>query len=71
MNRPLAQCMLASAADSRCPAASLDEHRFGIEGGKVRLLVGALSSDFRLRKTVQVSGDLALPPDLLQDHVSN
>jgi len=46
-------------------------HRFGIEGGKVRLLVGASSSDIRLRKTVQVSGDLALPPDSRQDHVSN
>jgi beta-glucosidase len=39
-------------------------HRFGIEGGKVRLLVGASSSDIRLRKTVQVSGDPAIPPDL-------
>jgi beta-glucosidase len=39
-------------------------HRFVVEGGTVRLLVGASSSDIRLRKTVQVSGDLALPPDL-------
>jgi hypothetical protein len=33
--------------------------------------VGASSADIRLRKTVQMSGDLALQPDLRQDHVSN
>jgi beta-glucosidase len=37
-------------------------HRFVVEGGKVRLLVGASSSDIRLRKTIQLSGDLAIPP---------
>jgi beta-glucosidase len=46
-------------------------HRFTVEAGKVRLLVGASSADIRLRKTVQMSGDLALQPDLRQDHVSN
>jgi beta-glucosidase len=42
-------------------------HRFIAEGGKVRILVGGSSSDIRLSKTVQVSGDLALMPDLRQD----
>jgi beta-glucosidase len=46
-------------------------HRFVIEGGKVRLLVGASSSAIRLRKTVQMSGDLALSPDLRQADVIN
>jgi beta-glucosidase len=46
-------------------------HRFILEGGKVRILVGASSSDIRLRKTVQVSGDLALMPDLRQDRPIN
>jgi beta-glucosidase len=41
-------------------------HRFVVEAGRVRLLVGASSSDIRLHKTVQVSGDLALEPDLRQ-----
>ena len=41
-------------------------HRFIVEGGKVRILVGGSSSDIRLSKTVQVSGDLALMPDLRQ-----
>jgi beta-glucosidase len=42
-------------------------HRFIVEAGKVRILVGASSSDIRLRKTVQVSGDFSLAPDLRQD----
>jgi beta-glucosidase len=31
--------------------------RFIVEGGKVRILVGGSSSDIRLQKTVQASGD--------------
>jgi beta-glucosidase len=46
-------------------------HRFIVEGGKVRILVGGSSSDIRLRKTVRVSGDLALMPDLRQDEPIN
>jgi hypothetical protein len=37
-----------------------------VEAGKVRLLVGASSSDIRLRRTILTSGTFALRPDLLQ-----
>jgi beta-glucosidase len=46
-------------------------HRFVVEAGTVGVLVGASSSDIRLRKTVQVSGDLGIPPDLRQDKLIN
>jgi beta-glucosidase len=42
-------------------------HRYIVEDGKVQLLVGASSSDIRLRKTTRISGALALTPDLLQE----
>jgi beta-glucosidase len=42
-------------------------HRFMVEGGKVRVMVGSSSSDIRLRKTVRVAGNLALTPDLRED----
>jgi len=42
-------------------------HRYVVEDGKVQLLVGASSSDIRLRKTTRISGALALTPDLLQE----
>jgi beta-glucosidase len=42
-------------------------HRYIVEDGKVRLLVGASSSDIRLTKTTRVSGARALAPDLLQE----
>jgi len=46
-------------------------HRFIVESGRVRILVGGSSSDIKLSKTVQVSGDLALMPDLRQDRPIN
>jgi beta-glucosidase len=46
-------------------------HRYIVEDGKVQLLVGASSSDIRLRKTTRISGALALTPDLLQETAIN
>ena len=40
--------------------------RYIVEEGRMNLLVGASSSDIRLRKTTRISGTLALTPDLLQ-----
>jgi beta-glucosidase len=42
-------------------------HRYLVEDGKVQLLVGASSSDIRLRKITRISGAVALTPDLLQE----
>jgi beta-glucosidase len=40
------------------------KHRYIVEDGKVRLLVGASSSDVRLRGTIRTSGTHAFAPDL-------
>jgi beta-glucosidase len=42
-------------------------HRFVVEGGRVRVRVGSSSSDIKLSKTIAVSGELALTPDLRLD----
>jgi beta-glucosidase len=42
-------------------------HRYIVEAGKVRLLVGASSSDIRLRRTIGTSGSFALGPDLMRE----
>jgi beta-glucosidase len=42
-------------------------HRYIVEAGKVRLLVGASSSDIRLRRTIVTSGSFALGPDLMRE----
>jgi beta-glucosidase len=41
--------------------------RYIVEEGRMHLLVGASSSDIRLRKTTRISGTLALTPDLLHE----
>jgi beta-glucosidase len=41
-------------------------HRYVVEPGRVRLLVGASSSDIRLARTITTSGAFALGPDLRQ-----
>ena len=46
-------------------------HRYIVEAGKMRLLVGASSSDIRLSKTTRISGTLALMPDLVQEAPDN
>jgi beta-glucosidase len=46
-------------------------HRYIVEEGKVRLLVGASSSDIRLSKTIRAQGTLAFKPDPLQLAATN
>ena len=46
-------------------------HRYIVEAGKMRLLVGASSSDIRLSKTTRISGTFALMPDLVQEAPDN
>ena len=41
-------------------------HRYLVEPGRVRVLLGASSSDIRLERTLHISGTFALMPDLVQ-----